>query len=45
MQSTDALSMPTRQLGNSNMRLTAIGFGAWAIGGGDWEYALPSRSQ
>ena len=39
MQSTDALSMPTRQLGNSNMRLTAIGFGAWAIGGGDWEYA------
>ncbi|HVC90100.1 MAG TPA: aldo/keto reductase [Acidobacteriaceae bacterium] len=31
--------MATRQLGNSNMRLTAIGFGAWAIGGGDWEYA------
>jgi aryl-alcohol dehydrogenase-like predicted oxidoreductase len=29
----------TRQLGNSDMQLTAIGFGAWAIGGGDWQYA------
>lgn len=29
----------TRQLGNSDLELTAIGFGAWAIGGGDWQYA------
>ena len=29
----------TRQLGNSDLQLTAIGFGAWAIGGGDWQYA------
>jgi aryl-alcohol dehydrogenase-like predicted oxidoreductase len=29
----------TKQLGNSDMHLTAIGFGAWAIGGGDWQYA------
>ena len=29
----------TRQLGNSDMHLTAIGFGAWAIGGGNWQYA------
>ena len=28
-----------KQLGNSEMHLTAIGFGAWAIGGGDWQYA------
>ncbi len=28
----------TKQLGNSDMNLTAIGFGAWAIGGGDWQY-------
>ena len=28
----------TKQLGNSDMQLTAIGFGAWAIGGGDWQY-------
>ena len=29
----------TRRLGNSDMNLTAIGFGAWAIGGGNWQYA------
>ena len=29
----------TKQLGNSDLQLTAIGFGAWAIGGGDWQYA------
>ena len=28
-----------RTLGNSDLRLTAIGFGAWAIGGGNWEFA------
>jgi aryl-alcohol dehydrogenase-like predicted oxidoreductase len=28
-----------RTLGNSDMKLTPIGFGAWAIGGGDWTYA------
>lgn len=29
----------TKQLGNSALELTAIGFGAWAIGGGDWQFA------
>jgi aryl-alcohol dehydrogenase-like predicted oxidoreductase len=29
----------TKKLGNSDMQLSAIGFGAWAIGGGDWQYA------
>jgi aryl-alcohol dehydrogenase-like predicted oxidoreductase len=28
----------TRQLGNSDMKLTPIGFGAWAIGGGNWDF-------
>ena len=28
-----------RILGNSDLQLTAIGFGAWAIGGGNWEFA------
>jgi aryl-alcohol dehydrogenase-like predicted oxidoreductase len=37
-QSTHVLGT-TKQLGNSDMQLTAIGFGAWAIGGGDWQYA------
>lgn len=33
-------SAPTlRILGNSDLHLTPIGFGAWAIGGGNWEFA------
>ena len=28
--------MKTRQLGNSDLHITAIGIGAWAIGGGGW---------
>jgi aryl-alcohol dehydrogenase-like predicted oxidoreductase len=28
-----------RTLGNSDLQLTPIGFGAWAIGGGNWEYS------
>jgi aryl-alcohol dehydrogenase-like predicted oxidoreductase len=31
--------MTTRKLGNSDLQITAVGFGAWAIGGGGWEYA------
>jgi aryl-alcohol dehydrogenase-like predicted oxidoreductase len=30
--------MKTRQFGNSDMHITPIGFGAWAIGGGNWEF-------
>jgi aryl-alcohol dehydrogenase-like predicted oxidoreductase len=29
----------TTQLGDSDLQITSIGFGAWAIGGGDWQYA------
>ena len=31
--------METRKLGNSDLQLTPVGFGAWAIGGGGWEFA------
>ncbi|MHA7635024.1 aldo/keto reductase [Corallococcus sp. M7] len=31
--------MRKRRLGNSDMELTALGFGAWAIGGGGWAFA------
>jgi aryl-alcohol dehydrogenase-like predicted oxidoreductase len=31
-------SQPLRTLGNSDLQLTSIGFGAWAIGGGNWEF-------
>src|ERR1035437_132661 len=37
MTSLDSHSL--RTLGNSDLHLSAIGFGAWAIGGGDWSYA------
>lgn len=32
--------METRQLGNSELRITPIGIGAWAIGGGGWEGSM-----
>lgn len=30
--------MKTRQLGQSDLKITRIGVGAWAIGGGKWEF-------
>jgi aryl-alcohol dehydrogenase-like predicted oxidoreductase len=30
--------MKTKQLGNSDLNITPIGFGAWAIGGAGWEF-------
>lgn len=31
--------MQTRQLGNSDLRLSAVGLGAWAIGGAGWDHS------
>lgn len=31
--------MRTRRLGNSDLHVTPVGFGAWAIGGGGWAFA------
>src|SRR5258707_12381449 len=31
--------MTVRTLGQSDLRITPIGIGAWAIGGGQWEFA------
>jgi len=31
--------MNTRTLGNSNLKITPVGFGAWALGGAGWEFA------
>jgi len=36
---TTTQSQSLRTLGNSDLQLTPIGFGAWAIGGGNWEFA------
>jgi aryl-alcohol dehydrogenase-like predicted oxidoreductase len=32
-------TIQTRQLGNSDMQITSIGVGAWAMGGGDWQFS------
>lgn len=32
--------METRRLGDSDLRITPIGIGAWAIGGGGWEGSM-----
>src|SRR3982074_3204566 len=31
--------METQKLGNSDIKMTPVGFGAWAIGGSGWEFA------
>jgi aryl-alcohol dehydrogenase-like predicted oxidoreductase len=33
------MNLPKRKLGSSSMEITAVGFGAWAIGGGGWSFA------
>src|SRR6201993_1706722 len=35
--------MQTRQLGNSDLKITPIGYGAWAIGGSGWQFAWGSQ--
>ncbi len=30
--------LPTRPFGRTDMKITRIGFGAWAVGGGGWAY-------
>src|SRR5262245_7734589 len=32
------MALPTRVLGTTGMEITRVGFGAWAVGGGDWKY-------
>ena len=40
---TSSAPLPLRTLGNSDLQLSRIGFGAWAIGGGDWAFAWGSQ--
>ena len=39
----DETTMQTRRLGDSDLEITRLGFGAWAIGGGDWAFAWGSQ--
>jgi aryl-alcohol dehydrogenase-like predicted oxidoreductase len=33
-----ATRLKTTHLGHTGLEITRLGFGAWAIGGGDWEF-------
>jgi len=33
-----ATQLETTELGHTGLQITRLGFGAWAIGGGDWEF-------
>src|SRR6478735_4346803 len=36
--------MNTRTLGNSDLQITPVGYGAWAIGGSGWQFAWGSQN-
>ena len=36
--------MQTRKLGNSDLRITPVGYGAWAIGGSGWQFGWGSQN-
>jgi aryl-alcohol dehydrogenase-like predicted oxidoreductase len=38
-QFPEIASFARHQLGNSDLQITSLGFGAWAIGGGDWQFS------
>src|SRR5258705_8224094 len=33
------MALATRPLGRSGLNITRIGFGSWALGGGDWAFS------
>jgi aryl-alcohol dehydrogenase-like predicted oxidoreductase len=37
-EDVDNAQMATTQLGSTSLEITRLGFGAWAIGGGGWEF-------
>src|SRR6266446_185423 len=39
------IDMKTKQLGNSDLFITPIGFGAWAIGGSGWGFGLGEQDE
>jgi aryl-alcohol dehydrogenase-like predicted oxidoreductase len=36
--------MQTRTLGNSDLNITRVGYGAWAVGGSGWQFAWGSQN-
>src|SRR5712664_3310392 len=37
-------NMQTRQLGTTDLFITPLGFGSWAVGGGGWQFAWGSQN-
>jgi aryl-alcohol dehydrogenase-like predicted oxidoreductase len=37
------IQMQTRTLGNSDLQITRVGYGAWAVGGSGWQFAWGSQ--
>jgi aryl-alcohol dehydrogenase-like predicted oxidoreductase len=37
------IEMQTRKLGNSDLQITPVGYGAWAAGGSGWQFAWGSQ--
>jgi aryl-alcohol dehydrogenase-like predicted oxidoreductase len=37
--------MPTRRLGTSELKITPVGIGAWAIGGGGWNESMGPQNE
>jgi aryl-alcohol dehydrogenase-like predicted oxidoreductase len=42
---TSSAALATRVLGESDLHLTPIGYGAWAIGGGNWEFGWGAQDE
>jgi aryl-alcohol dehydrogenase-like predicted oxidoreductase len=43
MEHKERIEMQTRKLGNSDLHITSIGYGAWAIGGSGWQFGWGSQ--
>ena len=37
------MTLPTRTLGSTELEITRVGLGAWAIGGGGWAFGCRVR--
>src|SRR5437667_11793560 len=44
IQNQQEIEMQKRQLDNSDLQITPVGYGAWAIGGSGWQFAWGSQS-
>jgi aryl-alcohol dehydrogenase-like predicted oxidoreductase len=43
LTSSKEIEMQTRKLGNSDLHITPVGYGAWAVGGSGWQFAWGSQ--